>query len=96
MLPSDLFLSLPQSFREKSLFFGFLAKKCRIYGVVVFVIFSCLAFFSAYNAINAVVFIVITGFSLLLTIMVMNIDLGRYQLATLTSVIESVKSKEVK
>nr|QFX78048.1 hypothetical protein [Raoultella ornithinolytica] len=64
--------------------------------MVVFVIFSCLAFFSAYNAINAVVFIVITGFSLLLTIMVMNIDLGRYQLATLTSVIESVKSKEVK
>jgi len=28
--------------------------------------------------------------------MVMNIDLGRYQLTTLTSVIESVKNKEIK
>lgn len=51
-------------------------------------------FFSAYNGINAVVFIVVTGFSLLLTLMVMNIDLSRYQLATLTSVIESVRNHE--
>ena len=50
--------------------------------------------FSAYNGINAVVFIVVTGFSLLLTLMVMNIDLSRYQLATLTSVIESVRNHE--
>lgn len=92
----SLFLSLPESFRKKSLFFGFLAKKCKVYGVVVFVTFACLAFLSAYNGINAVVFIVVTGFSLLLTIMVMNIDLGRYQLATLTSVIESVRSKDSK
>ncbi|MFY2980747.1 hypothetical protein ACOQLH_35260, partial [Klebsiella pneumoniae] len=56
--------------------------------------FPCLAFFSAYNGINAVVFIVVTGFSLLLTLMVMNIDLSRYQLATLTSVIESVRNHE--
>ena len=73
---------------------GFLAKKCRAYGAVIFTIFPCLAFFSAYNGINAVVFIVVTGFSLLLTLMVMNIDLSRYQLATLTSVIESVRNHE--
>ncbi|QLS23702.1 hypothetical protein [Klebsiella michiganensis] len=91
-----LFLSLPESFRKESLFFGFLAKKCQVYGGIVFVIFSCLAYFSAYNGVNAIVFIVVTGFSLLLTIMVMNIDLGRYQLATLTSVIDSVRNKEVK
>ncbi|HFQ7322423.1 TPA: hypothetical protein ACGT57_005455, partial [Klebsiella pneumoniae] len=60
----------------------------------IFTIFPCLAFFSAYNGINAVVFIVVTGFSLLLTLMVMNIDLSRYQLATLTSVIESVRNHE--
>lgn len=92
----SLFLSLPESFRKNSLLFGFLAKKCRAYGVAILAIFPCLAFFSAYNDINAVVFIVITGFSLLLTLMVMNIDLGRYQLATLTSVIESVGNKGVK
>ncbi|HDU5577881.1 TPA: hypothetical protein ACTW6Y_005303 [Klebsiella pneumoniae] len=90
----SLFLSLPESFRKKSLFFGFLAKKCRTYGAVIFTIFPCLAFFSAYNGINAVFFIVVTGFSLLLTLMVMNIDLSRYQLATLTSVIESVRNHE--
>jgi hypothetical protein len=47
-----------------------------------------LAFF-AYNGINAVVF-VFYRFSLLLTVMVMNIDLSRYQLATLSLLIESV------
>jgi hypothetical protein len=31
-------------------------------------------------------------FSIVITVMVMNIDLGRYQLATLTSVIESVRN----
>lgn len=92
----SLFLSLPESFRKESLFFGFLAKKCKVYGMVVFVIFSCLAFFFAYNGINAIIFIVVTGFSLILTIMIMNIDLGRYQLATLTSVVESFRNKEVK
>ncbi|EKS7429292.1 hypothetical protein QCK43_004110 [Enterobacter cancerogenus] len=92
----SLFLSLPESFRKRSLFFGFLAKKCRAYGVAIFTIFPCLSFFSAYNGINVVVFIVVTGFSLLLTLMVMNIDLGRYQLATLTSVIESVRNKGIK
>jgi hypothetical protein len=48
--------------------------------------------FSAYYGINAV--FIVTGFSLLLTLMVMNIDLSRYQLATLTSVIESVRNHE--
>ena len=31
---------------------------------------------------------------MIVTVMVMNIDLGRYQLATLTSVIESVRNHE--
>lgn len=60
----------------------------------LFLLYSHARRFSAYNGINAVVFIVVTGFSLLLTLMVMNIDLSRYQLATLTSVIESVRNHE--
>lgn len=55
-----------------------------------------LGIFFAYNGINAIIFIVVTGFSLMLTIMIMNIDLGRYQLATLTSVVESFRNKEAK
>jgi hypothetical protein len=39
-------------------------------------------------------FLLFYRFSLLLTVMVMNIDLSRYQLATLTSVIESVRNHE--
>lgn len=92
----SLFLSLPAPFRKKSLFFGFLAKKCKVYGAVIFIIFSCFSFFFARNGINAAIFIVVTGFSLLLTIMIMNLDLGRYQLATLTSVIESLRCKNAK
>lgn len=91
-----LFLSLPESFRRESVFFKYLSVKCKSYGIFILFLFSCLAFtFSHYN-VNAIVFCVITGFSIILTIMMMNIDLGRYQLATLTSVIESVRGKETK
>lgn len=90
------FLSLPESFRRESKFFNYLTVKCKAYGVFILIIFPCLAFYFSSIHLNAIVFSVITFFSILVTMMVMNIDLGRYQLATLTSVIESVKSKEVK
>lgn len=91
-----LFLSLPESFRRKSIFFKFLSVKCKAYGIFILFLFACFAFTFSYYNVNAIVFCVITGFSIILTIMIMNIDLGRYQLTTLTSVIESVRSKDSK
>lgn len=91
-----LFLSLPASFRKESKFFNFLSVRSKAYGFFILFLFTCLAFLFSYNSINAIAFCVITGFCIMLTIMIMNIDLGRYQLATLTSVIESVRSKKVK
>ena len=85
------FLSLPQSFRKKSKFFGYLSGKCKAYGVFILVLFPCLAFYFSSIHLNAMAFSVITFFCMIVTVMVMNIDLGRYQLATLTSVIEAVR-----
>ncbi|HDS6410578.1 TPA: hypothetical protein QHZ98_003371 [Klebsiella oxytoca] len=85
------FLSLPQSFRKKSKFFGYLSGKCKAYGVFILVLFPCLAFYFSSIHLNAIAFSVITFFCMIVTVMVMNIDLGRYQLATLTSVIEAVR-----
>lgn len=91
-----LFLSLPVSFRKKSIIFKCLSIKCRVYGVFILILFSCFAFTFSYYTVNAIVFCVVTGFCNILIIMVMNIDLGRYQLATLTSVIELFKGKGAK
>lgn len=90
------FLSLPESFRRESKFFNYLAVKCQAYGIFILIIFPCLAFYFSSIHMNAIAFSVITFFTILVTVMVMNIDLGRYQLATLTSVIELVRNKEIK
>lgn len=87
------FLSLPQSFRRKSKFFSYLSRKCKAYCAFIMTLFPCLAFYFSSIHFNALAFSVITFFCMIVTIMVMNIDLGRYQLTTLTSLIESVKSK---
>ncbi|WP_247652438.1 hypothetical protein [Enterobacter cloacae] len=64
--------------------------------VRTFLMFSLFAFTTSSIGWNVVGFCVLTMFSIVITVMVMNIDLGRYQLATLTSVIESVRNKGVK
>ena len=65
-------------------------------GVCILFIFPCLAFYFSFTHLDSIIFCVITFFCIIVTVMVMNIDLGRYQLTTLTSVIESVKNKEIK
>ncbi len=90
------FLSLPESFRKNSRFVNFLLAKCKMYGVCILFIFPCLAFYFSFTHLDSIIFCVITFFCIIVTVMVMNIDLGRYQLTTLTSVIESVKNKEIK
>jgi len=90
----SLFLSLPDSFRRKSIFFRFLSNKCKIYGTVILLFFLCFSFCGSYVNLNAIACSIMIFFSIILTIMVMNIDLGRYQLATLTSVIESFKKNK--
>lgn len=92
----SLFLSLPEDFRRKSIFFKCISKKSKLYGLTILVMFSLFAFTTSSIGWNVVGFCVLTMFSIVITVMVMNIDLGRYQLATLTSVIESVRNKGVK
>lgn len=87
------FLSLPKSFRRESKFFNYLSVKCKAYGIFILFLFPFLAFYFASSHLNAIAFSVVTFFSIILTVMVMNIDLGRYQLATLTSVIGSFRRK---
>lgn len=89
-----IFLSVPESFRKKSVFFRLLSKKCKCYGMVILITFTCSSFYFSKNHIFALEFMISTGFCFLLTIIIMNVDLGRYQLATLTSVIETFKKSK--
>lgn len=91
-----LFLSLPESFRKESEFFNFLSKKCKVYGLTILLMFTCFAFMTSFIGWNIVSFFVLTIFGIVVSIMVMNVDLGRYQLSTFTSVLESVRGKETK
>lgn len=90
----SLFLSLPKSFREKSRFYNHLSAKCKFYGVFILFLFPCMAFYFASVHLNAIVFCAVTFASTILTVMVMNIDLRRYQWATLISVLKSARNKE--
>ncbi|HHC2877626.1 TPA: hypothetical protein ACN7Z1_004653 [Klebsiella pneumoniae] len=90
------FLSLPESFRKQSKFVNFLLAKCKVYGGSILLMFTCLSFYCSFTYIDSIVFCVITFFYIIVTVLVMNIDLGRYQLATLMSVVESVRNKGVK
>ncbi|HDS6520165.1 TPA: hypothetical protein QHW61_005235 [Klebsiella oxytoca] len=90
----SLFLSLPEVFRRESKTFQFLSGKCKAYVLTILCMFTLFAFGTSYIGWNVVAFCVLTIFGIVITVMIMTFDLGRYQLATLTSVIESIKTKK--
>lgn len=91
-----LVLSAPISFRKRSILFIFLAKKMRVYACVYMLLVLIV---SVYNR-----FFYTTSFSFLFLLIIMtvgvgvfiNIDLSRYQLHALTSVLNSFKERSQK
>ncbi|WP_276086032.1 hypothetical protein [Klebsiella quasipneumoniae] len=92
----SLFLKKSKHFRITILVFKCISKKSKPSIGCILVMFSLFAFTTSSIGWNVVGFCVLTMFSIVITVMVMNIDLGRYQLATHLSSCSWVRNKGVK
>ncbi|WP_300002341.1 conjugal transfer protein TraS [uncultured Cedecea sp.] len=89
-----LYLSIPQSFRETSVLCRFVSTKFRRYlftYLVSYAVIIVLCSWFVYGAIYSTIGLIISSFSFMIYL---NVDLNRYQLTALTSLLVSIKSKE--
>ena len=91
-----LYLSIPKSFRDTSVLCRFISTKARRYLATYLITYATLivicAFF-VYGPIYSCVLLIVSSFGFMIY---MNVDLNRYQLTALTSLLESIRSKETK
>ena len=86
-----IYLSIPKSFREKSALCKFIVTKAKAYGLTYMVSYALLIVFCSFlmnGAIYSAVLFVLSSFGFMIF---MNVDLNRYQLTALTSLLESIK-----
>ncbi|MCW9474413.1 conjugal transfer protein TraS [Klebsiella grimontii] len=91
----SLFLSVPKSFRKKSVVYDFFTKKLIVYAFVYMMMVMLLAFYNRFFYDSPFPY----AFMILLTTVVlgfvMNLDFGRYQLSLLTSAINTFKTEKL-
>ena len=91
----SLFLSVPKSFREKSVIYRFFSKKLLAYAFAYMMIIMALAIYNRFFYDSPFPY----AFMVLLTTIffgfVMNLDFGRYQLSLLTSVLSALQGNVV-
>lgn len=87
-----LYLSIPQKFRKDSFLCQFIVTKAKRYGVsylIWYAVLIVLCAYPTYGAIYSTVLFILSSFGFMVF---MNVDLNRYQLTALTSLLESMKS----
>jgi len=91
-----LYLSIPKSFRDTSALCHFISTKARRYlltYLVSYAVLITLCSWPVYGAIYSTVLFIVSSFGFMIY---MNVDLNRYQLTALTSLLESFKSSGTK
>ncbi|HAT1582293.1 conjugal transfer protein TraS [Klebsiella oxytoca] len=89
-----LYLSIPKSFRVTSALCRFISTKFRGYLLTYIISYAALIVVCSlfvYGPVYSCVLTIVGSFGLM---MYMNVDLNRYQLTALTSLLESIKGKE--
>lgn len=86
-----LFLSVPESFRRRSVIYCFFAKKIAIYACLYMVMTFLFAIYARTFYSTAFPFGFYLIFSTISFGIIMNLDFGRYQLSALVSLIESFR-----
>ena len=89
-----LYLSIPKSFRDTSVLCRFISTKFRGYLMTYIISYAALIVVCSlfvYGPVYSCVLTIVGSFGLM---MYMNVDLNRYQLTALTSLLESIKGKE--
>ena len=91
-----LYLSIPESFRDTSVLCRFISTKFRGYLFTYLIGYATLIVICSlfvYGPICSCILTIVLSFGLMIY---MNVDLNRYQLTALTSLLESIKGKETK
>lgn len=92
----SLFLSIPKAFRGTSALCRFISTKARNYlmtYMISYAVLIVLCTWPVYGAIYSTVLLIVLSFGF---VNYMNVDLNRYQLTALTSLLESLKSSGAK
>ncbi|HEC2122701.1 TPA: hypothetical protein R1887_005315 [Klebsiella oxytoca] len=86
-----ILLSVPSSFRRQSTIYNFFGRKLKMYGIVVAVGYALLSYAAYFFKMGVLYFIPSVIVFLVLVIIAISIDLRRYQLTGLLSVINTIK-----
>lgn len=89
------YLSVPSEFRQKSQLYAFFGKKIKQYAIVYLVVMGGMPYLILVMGLGLFLYMFIGMFFTLVLIFVFSIDIGRYQLSMISSIIDACKSANV-
>lgn len=89
------YLSVPSGFRQQSQLYAFFGKKIKQYALVYIVVMGVMPYLLLFLGVGLLLYAFIGMFFTLILIFVFSIDIGRYQLSMISSIIDACKSANV-
>lgn len=89
------YLAVPSDFRQKSRLYNFFGKKIKQYALVYMLVMGGMPFLLLLLGLNLSIYAVVDIFCTVVMGFVLSIDIGRYQLSVLSSVINACKGDKV-
>lgn len=89
------YLSVPSGFRQQSQLYAFFGKKIKQYALVYIVVMGGMPYLLLYMGVGLLIYAFIGGLFTVILWFVLSIDIGRYQLSMLSSVINACKNDSV-
>lgn len=89
------YLSVPSKFRQQSQLYAFFGKKIKQYALVYIVVMGGMPYLLLSMGVGLLLYAFIGGFFTVILGFVLSIDIGRYQLSMLSSIINACKSDSV-
>lgn len=89
------YLSVPSCFRQQSQLYAFSSKKIKKYALVYIVVMGAMPYLLLFLGVGLFFYAIIGMFFTVILVFVFSIDIGRYQLSMLSSIINACKSDSV-
>lgn len=89
------YLAVPHDFREKSQLYAFFGRKIKQYALVYMLVMGGMPFVILFLGLNISIYALIGIFFTVILIFVLSIDISRYQLSMLSSIVDSCKKDNI-
>lgn len=89
------YLAVPHDFREKSQLYAFFCRKIKQYALVYMLVMGGMPFVILFLGLNLSIYALIGIFFTVILIFILSIDISRYQLSMLSSIINTCKSASI-